>query len=62
MKSKTQPKGRTLSEEGAEIFIRLNAGQIKGINALVASGLWGNKAAECVRRLIDDGLLRHAKP
>lgn len=57
---KKSREGRTLREDkDACLYLGLNAGQVKGINALVKSGLWGNTAAECARRLIDDGLLRH---
>lgn len=55
-------KGRTLNEsKDAHLDIHLNVGQAKAINALVLRGTFGNTAAECARRLIDDGILRHSK-
>lgn len=55
-------KGRTLNEsKDAHLDIHLNVGQAKAINLLVKSGLWGNTAAACTMRLIDDGILRHSK-
>lgn len=51
-------KGRTLNEtRPASVIIHLNLNQVKHINTLVLSGLWGHSPAECGRRLIDQGLL-----
>lgn len=58
----TRRKGRTLNaNRDQDVCIGLNAAQAKAINALIATGLWGNTAAECVRRLMDYGLI-HNRP
>lgn len=51
--------GRTLqTETDSGIAFHLNPKQAEAINELLATGFWGNTAADCCRRLIDEMLRR----
>lgn len=46
-------------ERSAQVILVLNQKQIELVNNLLATGVWGNSAAQVVMRLFDSACLPH---
>lgn len=43
------------------IYVTLNDVQTKGVNTMLAEGLYGDTPAECLRRILDNELIRRCQ-